>query len=187
MKTVSVAIVRLSEAFGDFWHDLANDLGFEPCFLDDGETRVPRDAAAVIVAAGGVETDALLWLDGCDVGAAPILVVGADPKRRIAVQIVSAGASDYLALPDEVELLRNAVSECVERQRSKAERDEEAGQVDTEAFAEIAGESPALKEVLWLAARLLPHRDATAGAVARRAAIRSELATAAAFFRLLRD
>ena len=62
MKTVSVAIVRLSEAFGDFWHDLANDLGFEPCFLDDGETRVPRDAAAVIVAAGGVETDALLWL-----------------------------------------------------------------------------------------------------------------------------
>jgi two-component system response regulator HydG len=153
----------LSEAFGDFWHDLANDLGFEPCFLDDGEGLVPRDAAAVILAAGGVESDALFWLDSCDVKAVPpILVVGADPKRRTAVQIVSAGASDYLALPDEVELLRNAVAEHVERHSSKVEKDEEASQVDSEAFGEIVGESAALKEVLWLAARLLPHRDATA-------------------------
>jgi len=159
-----VVVVKLSEAFGDFWQDLASDIGFELVLLEDAERPIPRDVAAVIVGAGGVEPEALKWLAPREMRkGASVFVVGADPRRRIALQVTGAGARDYFALPDDIELLRNAISECVLRQLHETHNPSATPSfVDSEAFAEIEGESPALKEVLWMAARLLPHRDATA-------------------------
>src|SRR6266576_410274 len=39
----------------------------------------------------------------------PALVVGTDPGRRTAMQFVARGASDYFALPDDLEIFRSAV------------------------------------------------------------------------------
>src|SRR5207244_291923 len=47
------------------------------------------------------------WLECHPVPAGvPALVVGTDPGRRTAMQLVTHGASDYFALPDDLEIFR---------------------------------------------------------------------------------
>ncbi|MDP3772909.1 MAG: sigma-54 dependent transcriptional regulator [Gemmatimonadales bacterium] len=165
MEKVRVIVVRLSDAFAELWEQLARDLGAEiwehprtdPCMS-------PPDVAAVLLAAGGAEQEARDWLDRhsatCE---APIFAVGADPGRRIAAQVVARGARDYFALPEDVEILRNAVGSAVTRQRETLRRAARAAApMDAEVFAAMVGESPALKGVLARTTRILAHPDATA-------------------------
>lgn len=165
MEKVRLIVVCLSEAFAELWEELARDLGAEvwehprtdPCVS-------PPDVAAVLLAAGGAEQEAVDWLDRhaatCD---APIFAVGADPGRRIAAQVVARGARDYFALPEDVEILRNAVGSAVTRRLETLRRAARAvAPTDAEVFAAIIGESPALKAVLARTARILAHPDATA-------------------------
>jgi len=92
-----------------------------------------------------------------------VLAVGADPGRRVAALLVGRGASDYFALPEDVEILRNAVASAAQRHQDALRRaatgveDLRAG-----AFSDVVGESPAIKTVLARAARVLPHAEATA-------------------------
>ncbi|MFQ5679190.1 MAG: sigma-54 interaction domain-containing protein [Gemmatimonadota bacterium] len=160
-----LAVVRLSEAFSDLWPELAGGFESDVRWLDD-DTPVPAAAeiAAVLVAAGGVEREALYWLDRWGRGfGPPVFVIGADTGRRLALQTVTRGATDYFALPEDVEVLRNAVASAVaqldERARSAAR---ELPGAKAKAFQEIVGESPALRSVLQRAERILTHADATA-------------------------
>ncbi len=165
MTEPTILVVQLSEAFSGFWQDLAADLGASVQLLEIDDTlQVAREAAALILAAGGTEREAVDWLDTKDVPAhVPIVAVGADPGRRITAQLVGRGAKDYFALPNDVELLRNSLATIIYQSRQTAQmaaRTTDLARAD--AFADIVGESPALKAVLNRAARLLPHTNASA-------------------------
>ncbi len=160
-----ILIVQISSAFEQLWGDLARELETGTIVVTDGDTLPTMAAvAAVVLAAGGAEREALEWLDRTELPLpVPLFVVGADPARRMAAQMIGRGATDYFAMPEDVEILRNAMGSALERRRQAARREERglAGP-KAEAFSQIIGESPALKAVLARAAQLLPHRDATA-------------------------
>src|SRR5256886_4496786 len=72
-----------------------------------------------LVAAGGHETEvgSVLLLLGMPADI-PVVAVGASTSHRVAAQAVAAGASDYFALPDDPDGLRDAPP--VPRQRPRA-------------------------------------------------------------------
>jgi len=156
-----VSIITLSESFGGLWRELASDLDIAIDVAGPGKVSAPTpETAAVILAAGGVEREALQWLAehppsaGCRT-----LVVGADPGRRVALQMVGSGAHDYFALPDDLELLRNAVAAAVKNLHDSG-AGPTIGPTGLHAFDGIVGESRALKRELTRAARVVPHRNA---------------------------
>jgi DNA-binding NtrC family response regulator len=155
-----LSVIALSRSFEGFWNDLALDLGAAIDVVGPAAavSSLP-ETVAIIVAAGGAERDATLWLETHSVRRGlPTLVVGTDPTRRTAMQLVARGASDYFALPDDLEIFRNAIAAAVSGPRARGAA-APAGRED--AFAAIVGESEALKKVLARAARLLPHRKAS--------------------------
>jgi DNA-binding NtrC family response regulator len=154
-----LCVIAVSEAFRGFWHVLAEDLAVAIDVLGPTDAVATRpDTAAVILAAGGAERDAVRWLENHRVPAGvAALVVGTDPGRRLAMQLVARGASDYFALPDDLEIFRNSVTAAlngVARVRAPADQ--------TNPFSGIVGESQAIKQALGRAARLLPHGNARA-------------------------
>ncbi|HEV8264960.1 MAG TPA: sigma-54 dependent transcriptional regulator [Gemmatimonadales bacterium] len=156
-----VSVIAISVAFGEFWNALAADLDVAIDFVDAADAVGPKpDTVALIVAAGGAERDAIEWLDSHKVPPGlPALVVGTDPGRRTAMQLVAHGATDYFALPDDLEIFRNAVAAAITGGRGRAA----AGSTGlADAFAGIVGASPAIRNDLARAARLLPHRNAGA-------------------------
>lgn len=164
VNQLRILVVELSDSFSDLWRQLGDDLDVGVTWCDESDLRSTQsDIAAVLLAAGGAEQKVLAWLDRHDTPIEiPTFAVGSDPGRRTATQIAARGVSDYFALPEDIELLRNALGAAVERRheairRSASRRDE----AKTKAFSEIIGDSIALKEVLSRAARLLPHHDAT--------------------------
>ncbi|MBI4499973.1 MAG: sigma-54-dependent Fis family transcriptional regulator [Gemmatimonadetes bacterium] len=162
---VRFVVVRLSESFADVWHQLAAGLDAEVQILPAADTHgVPPAVSAVLLAAGGAEREALDWLDRHDTCAdVPIFVVGADPGRRMTAQVMGHGAADYFALPEDIEILRNAIGAAVARHRQQSLHDPMGNSEDEmNAFTEIVGESPSLKAVLLRAARLLPHAHGNA-------------------------
>jgi DNA-binding NtrC family response regulator len=161
---VALLVTKLSEAFGDLWGDLGLDLGIEVQLMATADPlRVPVGAAAMVLAAGGAERDAQEWLDRHAVpSTVRVLVVGSDPSRRTAALMVRRGATDYFALPEDLEVFRNALAAAVARQREQLKRARPQPEGDLQAFAAIVGASPALKAVLERAARILPHPTATA-------------------------
>ena len=154
-----VTVVALSEAFGKLWQDLAVDLDVAVEVVPPSGYRTPTpEHAAIVLAAGGAEREALQWLEEHPVpDDVAVLVVGADSGRRTAMKAVAAGARDYFAMPDDLELFRNALAAAVQRPAAAvAVPRVEAGR----AFDGIVGESRALKAALARAARILPHRNA---------------------------
>ncbi len=143
---------------------MADGLELDVCRLDPtGHVPASRETAAVVVAAGGREREAVYWIDQREAPpGAPLFVVGADPGRRIAVQIVARGASDYFVLPEDLETLRNALSSAVDRHRARMRTAREPASAKASAFHEIVGESAPLKYVLGRAEKILPHPEATA-------------------------
>jgi two-component system response regulator HydG len=156
-----VSVLSLSDSFGGLWRDLGSDLGVAVDIGEPGKLGLPTaETAAVIVAAGGVEREALQWLEeNPPRPGLRTLVVGADPGRRIAMQMISRGARDYFTLPDDLELLRNAVAAAVKSLREGG-AGVATGPHGLHAFEGIVGESRALKRELTRAARVVPHRNA---------------------------
>ncbi|MEK7667551.1 MAG: sigma 54-interacting transcriptional regulator [Gemmatimonadota bacterium] len=164
MDQARLVVVRLSDAFSDLWEELARAASASLQIVARSDPCVPApDLAAVLLAAGGAEREALEWLEthgtACD---APVFAVGADPGRRIATQLVSRGVRDYFALPEDIEILRNAAVAAVARCRDALRQHARAAHGEAEAFAAIIGESPQLKALLSRASRILSHADATA-------------------------
>jgi DNA-binding NtrC family response regulator len=161
---VFLLVVRLSDSFAEFWPLLAREQGITALEWSPGSgAPAPTGAALVLVAAGGREEDLPALLPGLTPsGDAPIVAVGAATSHRIAARAVASGAGDYLALPDDRDVLRETLAAAVQRRRAGLQRASFA-QVEAQAhaFREIVGESPALRAVLDRAARILPHAGAT--------------------------
>lgn len=158
-------VARLSDSFSDVWRQLGAGLDTEVRVVPSAEAGTISPAtAAVLLAAGGAEREAVEWLERHDVPVGtPVFVVGSDPGRRIAAGVVSHGASDYFALPEDIEILRNAVSSALARRRQVLSRSTgEPTPDELQAFRGIVGESPAIKAVLQRAGRLLKHAHGTA-------------------------
>ncbi|HLB35692.1 MAG TPA: sigma-54 dependent transcriptional regulator [Gemmatimonadales bacterium] len=161
----NVLVARLSESFSDVWRQLGAGLSTEVRMVPSTEARgISQATAAVLLAAGGAEREALEWLERHAVPAGtPVFVVGSDTGRRIAARVVSRGASDYFALPEDIEILRNAVASALARRRELISRAAgESTPSEVQAFRSIVGESPAIQAVLQRAGRLLRHAHGTA-------------------------
>lgn len=164
MEKIRIILVNFSESFAQVWDGLARDLDVEWEQMDGrGPDAAGPNVAAFLLAAGGAEGDAVDWLDNHQPPTGvPTFVIGSDTGRRVATHIVSAGASDYFALPEDLEILRNSVAAAVERRRVAMRRmAQRRGETKNDAFASIIGESPAIKKVLARAARILQRADAT--------------------------
>src|SRR5438034_977606 len=161
---VALLVVRLSDSFGDFWPALARELDVPLTEWTPGpDAPPPPRAGVVLVAAGGHETEvgSVLLLLGMPADI-PVVAVGASTSHRVAAQAVAAGASDYFALPDDRDGLRDALAVAVQRRRAAIGRAAlSLLEAQAHAFREIVGESPALRAVLERAARVVPHAEAT--------------------------
>lgn len=144
--------------------ELAQSLGSEVEFVQpEPSLEIPfHRLAALLVSCAGEEWQAVEWLSMQDEGdASALLVVGKDPGRRLALEFVDRGATDYFVFPEDAELLQNALAAAVAR-FSERGRTLGAGEPDSGVFRRIVGESPAMKRVLLQAERLLGHRSGTA-------------------------
>jgi len=163
--TPRLLVVRLSDSFAEFWPLVAVEVGAE--LVDHPVAApvasLPRDSAAIVVAAGGREQQLAEFLRGFAAPPGiPILAVGASTGHRHAARAVAAGAADYFALPEDRDALRDAIAAAVARRGEAAARAALA-RLESQAytFREIVGESAALRAALERAARVLPHGDAT--------------------------
>src|SRR5689334_7396717 len=161
---VALLVVRLSDSFADFWVVLARDLGVTLReWTPVPDEPLPAGAGVVLLAAAGHEADVPGLLPTIASRAdVPVIVVGSTPSHRLAAQIAGAGATDYFALPDDRDGLRDALAAAVRRRRAALDRAALAQlEAQAHAFRDIVGSSPALRSVLERAARVVPHRDAT--------------------------
>jgi len=152
-----LAVLTLSESFASVWTDAAREAGAElrPVAAADE----PAGAVALVVAAGGEEARGLDVLPVlAERWSVPLLFVGATASHRFAVEALRRGAADYFALPEDADLLRRTLTVRVESARARAQR---AAPEPGAPFAELAGESPALRDTLARAARVLQHGDVT--------------------------
>ena len=155
----TLAVLQLSDAFERVWATLAEEAGLQ---LELLAAPVASHLARtiVLVAAGGEERAAeqvIRQLEG-----QPTVVVGADTSRRVAVELIRAGASEYFALPEDYELIRSWLREQADRLRL---RDQRTAFADSERqkyrFEGILGDSSALSVALDQAARIIPHPGVT--------------------------
>ncbi len=153
-----LSVVAFSDAFGSFWRSLGAELDVAVEVVGPAEVAAPgAETAAVILAAGGAEQVASQWLGARRAPfGVPTLVVGTDPGRRAAMQVIARGATDYFALPEDLEILRNALAAAVVAVPGRVVASEEP----SSAFAAIVGRSDAVTRVLEQAKRLLRHRNA---------------------------
>ncbi|HEU5261090.1 MAG TPA: sigma 54-interacting transcriptional regulator [Gemmatimonadales bacterium] len=161
---ILLLVVRLSDSFSDFWPVLARELGVSFAEWTPSTEEVPPPGVGVVlIAAGGHETQIGTVIPHLAVPSdIPVIVVGSSVSHRLAAQAVAAGASDYFALPDDRDGLRDALAAAVQRRRAALGRTALAHlEAQAHAFREIVGESPALKALLERAARVMPHGDAT--------------------------
>jgi DNA-binding NtrC family response regulator len=153
-----LAVVELSESFRSAWADLAGELQLELVDLAPDGAPSPN-TVAVLLAAGGEEDRALDLLSAMSrADGTPLYLVGAQPSHRFAVEALRRGATDYFALPDDLDLLRRTLSSRADVARKRPRgRTPEAG----DPFHELLGESAALQATLEQARRVVHHGSVT--------------------------
>src|SRR4051794_23055776 len=123
----------------------------------------PAGASLALVLAGGEEAAAVDLLPALPLGdGTPCYVIGAAADHRLAASVMQRGATDYFALPDDLDLLRRSL----ERERREAEGKVEAARYaaaerQASGFDAILGKSRSLRESLDQAAKVAAHGDVT--------------------------
>jgi len=157
----TLLLLSLSESFSAMWEGLAADAGLLLERLDDVSGFERRHAVAV-VAGGGEEVRLEDTFRRIGRPAIDVAAVGALPDRRLATELVRAGAADYFVLPEDMELLRSWLRDNGERLRIRIRRSAFAsGEQCKYRFEGILGESAALGTALDQAARVIPHPGVT--------------------------
>ncbi|HMU62457.1 MAG TPA: sigma 54-interacting transcriptional regulator [Gemmatimonadales bacterium] len=159
-RTPRVEAVVVSDSFHGSLTDLVKEAGGR-LSTRAAEGGAPADTpAAVLVMAGGREGEALAQLP--TLGDAPWYFIGSTPDHRIAAAAVRAGASDYLVLPEDLDVLRRSLERDIRTARARVDAAEFAAKEGAHAgFAAIIGRSPELTAVLEQAKRVAGHRDVT--------------------------
>ena len=161
-RTWWIALVRLSDSFGATVAELSSAAGAGTVEWTPAAGSPPPSTAAVVILAGGAEAEALEVLPGVTGTSGPVYVVGAAEDHRLAAAAIRAGATDYFALPGDLDLLRRAL-EREHREieaRNGAQRFAEAER-KTNGFDAILGRSTAVRATIASAARVAMHRDVT--------------------------
>ncbi len=156
--TPVLAVIMLSDSFASVWGDLAQELGVALATLAPDDEPPPH-AVATVLAAGGEEERALDVLPALAARTrGPLFLVGARTSHRFAVEALRRGATDYFALPGDLDLMRRTLTARLEAGSERARR---SGEQVVDPFRELVGESPALRATIDKAARVLAHRDVT--------------------------
>jgi two-component system, NtrC family, response regulator HydG len=162
--TPRIAIVASSDSFSETWPELGRFAGalvqVARCV---GEVRALQGACGVVVAAGGVESDALPILRELQAAQSPeAVVVGSETSYRVVASILQAGAANYFAFPDDYAMCRGWFVDRVERwlDRKNGERfaADERERFD---FSRLIGTSALLRNALRRTARVIPRGTAT--------------------------
>jgi DNA-binding NtrC family response regulator len=161
-RVPSLTVLHLSNSFSAVWTSLAEDAMLRVHDVTEVADLGRRAGTIAVIAAGGEVSSVEALLRASPVPGLEVAVVGGIPSHRLAVQLMRAGASEYFALPMDLEMLRSWVRERAERQRTRASA--RAFAVSERAkfnFAGILGESAALRAALDRAARVIPHSNVT--------------------------
>jgi two-component system response regulator HydG len=156
-----VVVVWVSDSFRTTLTDLASELGAgHPAWAPD--TPSAAGTVAVLVMAGGMEADGLDRLGELGPAGPPRFLVGAAMDHRIGAAAVRQGATDYFALPGDLDLFRRTLERVV-READTAGRAEEfaAAERTGSGFGAMVGQSPRLRQVLDQGRRVAGHRDVT--------------------------
>lgn len=159
-----LAVLQQGDSFAGVWPEMAAAAGAELTVTDAVETLRPlREACALLVVVAGREEEAAREVGQArTAGAGAVAVVGAAAEHRVAVAALRAGATEYFALPGDVEALRSWVVEQADRvlarERARGLAAEERASYD---FSRLIGESEKLREALRIAARVIPRGRST--------------------------
>ena len=158
-----IVAVRLSDSFRTTLADIASQLGAGLLeWTPKGNEPIPGDGGLLVILAGGAESEALDLLGNLPPSDIPRLVIGALPDHRLAAGAVQRGASDYFALPDDLDVLRRSMERELREARGKASAQRFAEEErKATGFAAIIGRSAILRNMLEQAARVAAHRDVT--------------------------
>jgi DNA-binding NtrC family response regulator len=157
-----VHVLQASSSLETFWPSLADELGLELAAM-----QAPADARGVmqgviIVSAGGVERTVPDLLREIGRSSVPLVAVGVDESRRVAIDALRAGAAEYFCLPLEVDALRSYLRSVV----AAAEAHEGLDQFvelrqRKHRFNGVFGSSPAMQQAIARAERVIPHDKLT--------------------------
>ncbi len=159
---LALFVYSLGESLASLWPALAVQLGL-PCVMLPALDAIPSRARGqlVLVAAGDEVRLAELVRDAAPHGL-PVVAVGVDPSRRVAIDAVRAGAQDYFCLPEDVDAIRSHIrSTIAEIEGQPGAAQFTAAQQRRHTFEGVYGDSPALLDAIARAERVLPHERLT--------------------------
>jgi two-component system response regulator HydG len=158
-----VVAICLSDSFRTTLEEMVSQMGAGMLeWSPKGDEPAPGNGGPLIILAGGAESEALDLLGSLPVTSTPKLVVGAVPDHRIAAAAVQRGASDYFALPDDLDLFRRSLERELREARGKTAAERYAEEERrASGFEAIIGRSSSLRTMLDQAARVAAHRDVT--------------------------
>ncbi len=155
-----LSVIELSPSFHDVWADITQEINVRCTYVDSGNLPGPT-SIALVLAAGGEEDRALdLLLDMPISDSVPVYVVGAADSHRFAIETLRRGASDYFALPGDVDLMRRTLASRAQVAAGRLRRSGELRAIE-DPFEELVGESVALRDTISKATRVLKHGDVT--------------------------
>lgn len=163
MTSFTLVVLSEVESFSALWPDLAREIEAELHLASGPEEIATQGPHALLVVAAGAEEEAEVTLQAVRAaGAREVIVIGARPEHRLAIHLLQAGASDYFALPGDLEALRTRLLD-LRRRASASAANSRLAQAEraTFDFGQIVGHSVHLRAALDRAARIIPHDRAT--------------------------
>jgi DNA-binding NtrC family response regulator len=156
-----VVAVRISDSFQTTIAEMVEALGAGFLQREAGAGTPPAGTAALLVLAGGDEASGIAQLPLLPAGV-PRLVVGSAEDHRVAAAAIRQGATDYFALPGDLDLLRRTLERML-READAAQQAETFAAAERRAagFEAMVGRSPKLLQVVDQARRIAAHRDVT--------------------------
>ncbi len=156
---LTISLLELSDSFANLWPALAEEFGATIARVREPNDWFAARADIRVASIGGAEREFLTVLEnqgGDDRG--PMVAIGADPGHRTAMALVKAGVEHYFALPEDLSLVRSCIREKVESlSRQESRRSFAAREEAKYRFDGLLGTSPALKQALEMAARVIPR------------------------------
>jgi DNA-binding NtrC family response regulator len=155
-------VYSATESLQSLWPSLASQLDV-PLHLATSVGDLGAVSTGIIVVAAAGDERQLPELIG-QVGApgVPVIAVGVDEGRRVAIDALRAGAQEYFCLPAELDALRGHIRGLIGELKVAAGRDRfTQAQTARHGFAGVYGDSPALLEAVARAQRVIPFERLT--------------------------